>query len=516
MQMNDQGATGVRSPWPLPSGLATVSSASGTAARAGCILAVDVFQDLCCLCTAVTAVTTAHPFSFRERLRDWCQQQRVFEGLAHAAKALAAVAESCEERQAPIRCHSTFWRSATQLLGAFCGESEGRELAWPLDAGLITAYLQNGLPALARIAVVLAAKRRALPAGAEAPLRESLRDPTHKEWYYQAGTSAPTLAALILDLPAIGCSFAGCGNLGSCLSEMHLRTKACSSCNIARGRLLASVILAEDTRHTSKLLKHFGVRTPLISFHGHNEYSKADQVLERLRAGAAVALVSDAGMPAVSDPGAGLVAAAAAAGLRVTPVPGPSAVLSALVASGLPTAEFHFAGFLPPKAHARRQRLAQLAGVEATLLLFVPPHALAAVLADAAQALGAGRRCVVARELTKVHEEFFRSTLGEAATEFASRTPKGEVTLVVEGALQSLLAAATDADIEAALRSLLERGVSSSQAAREVRTPLQAVHTLAAQFGVPYQRVHNMAVKIGQLGVDVMKFRSFHDSGALN
>ena len=156
----------------------------------------------------------------------------------------------------------------------------------------------------------------------------------------------------------------------------------------------ADAILAEDTRHTRGLLQKLGIRSrgPLLSFHAHNEAARQAGVLERLRGGAAIALVSDAGTPGVSDPGALLVAATAAEGLNVVPVPGPSALLAALVASGLPTGEVTFAGFLPPKATMRRRRLASLAAGAATAVLYVPPHKLAATLRDAAEVVGAERR----------------------------------------------------------------------------------------------------------------------------
>ena len=190
-------------------------------------------------------------------------------------------------------------------------------------------------------------------------------------------------------------------------------------------RTLSSVeaIYAEDTRTTSALLQRYGVRTPLRSFHAHNEAAREAGVLARLSAGAALALVSDAGTPLLSDPGALLAAAAARAGHAVFAVPGASALLAGLVVAGLPTRALTFAGFLPAQPAQRRRRLKQLAGAlrEATLALYVPPHKLAATLADAAAALGPERRCCVARELTKVHQEAWRSTLAEAAAEFAQR-----------------------------------------------------------------------------------------------
>jgi 16S rRNA (cytidine1402-2'-O)-methyltransferase len=183
---------------------------------------------------------------------------------------------------------------------------------------------------------------------------------------------------------------------------------------------LVDAVLAEDTRHSRQLLTHFGLRTPLVSLHAHNEEARAAAVTHRLAAGEALALVSDAGTPALSDPGALLVAAVLRAGHKVVAVPGASALLAALVCSGLPTHSVSFAGFLPPQPGARRRRLLELAAQQsgATLAFYLPPHKAAATLADAAVALGAERRCCVARELTKLHEEVWRGSLAEAATEF--------------------------------------------------------------------------------------------------
>ncbi|GBF94816.1 hypothetical protein Rsub_07988 [Raphidocelis subcapitata] len=211
-------------------------------------------------------------------------------------------------------------------------------------------------------------------------------------------------------------------------------------------------VLAEDTRHSRRLLDHFGIRTPLLSCHEHNEQQRARAVVQRLQSGESMALISDAGMPAISDPGAALVAAAAAAGVPVWPVPGPCAALCGLVGSGLPTGQFLFCGFLPPKQAARRAELRRLAGQRATLLFYVPPHALLAVLSDAAEELGGARRCCVARELTKLHEEFSRTTLAEALADYGSRPEgvKGEIVLAVEGASEAA-AAVAEAGAQAAL-----------------------------------------------------------------
>ena len=182
-------------------------------------------------------------------------------------------------------------------------------------------------------------------------------------------------------------------------------------------------VLAEDTRRTRSLLSHYGLRTACVSLHAHNEHARTDYVVSRLSAGDALALVSDAGTPGVSDPGAVVVAAVIAAGHPVTPVPGASALLTALVVSGLPTHSFAFIGFLPPQPSARRKRLQALASSHngSTLAFYVSPHKAPATLADMAAILGAHRRCCLGRELTKVYEELWRGTLGDAAVEFAER-----------------------------------------------------------------------------------------------
>ncbi|KAI7839904.1 hypothetical protein COHA_006384 [Chlorella ohadii] len=243
----------------------------------------------------------------------------------------------------------------------------------------------------------------------------------------------------------------------------------------------ATLVLAEDTRHTRQLLTHFGISTPLHSFHQHNERQKEGLVLRQLRQGAAIALVSDAGTPAINDPGADLVAAAAAEGLPVIPVPGASAVLAGLVASGLPTRQFLYCGFTAPKASARQKQFAALATQEATLVFYVSPHSLLAALGDAAAVLGPGRRCCLARELTKRHEELWRGTLQEAAQEFTERGPRGEFVLLVEGAPAGSAAAAGaaagggeagEAEIVAALRAAMAAGEPPSSAARSVARQL--------------------------------------------
>jgi 16S rRNA (cytidine1402-2'-O)-methyltransferase len=198
-------------------------------------------------------------------------------------------------------------------------------------------------------------------------------------------------------------------------------------------------IACEDTRQTQKLLNHFEIATPTVSCHQHNERQRATELIEALQAGGRIAIVSDAGMPGISDPGSWLVAEAIQAGVAVIPIPGANAALSALVASGLPTGEFHFIGFLPEKAGARRTRLEALAAeaqkneLPRTLVFYEAPHRILETLADLEAVFGSDLRVVLARELTKIHEEFLRGTVAEARRELAGRDRvRGEFTLLVD------------------------------------------------------------------------------------
>jgi len=195
-------------------------------------------------------------------------------------------------------------------------------------------------------------------------------------------------------------------------------------------------IAAEDTRHTGQLLRHFGIDTPLLSLHEHNERARLDSIVARLRSGEAMALVSDAGTPLISDPGFPLVRELRRQGLKVVPVPGPSSVLAALAVAGLPTDRFVFEGFLPAKTTARRVRLQALAAEERTLVFFEASHRIADTLTDLAAVFGAERPAVVARELTKRFEEIHGAILGELTAWLAAdpHRAKGEFVLVVQGA----------------------------------------------------------------------------------
>jgi 16S rRNA (cytidine1402-2'-O)-methyltransferase len=204
----------------------------------------------------------------------------------------------------------------------------------------------------------------------------------------------------------------------------------------------ADRIACEDTRQTQKLLNHFEIATPTVSCHEHNERSRAAVLIAAIQNGSAIALVSDAGMPGISDPGHHLVAAAIAAGIPVIPIPGANAALSALVASGLPAREFTFLGFLPEKAGARRTYLEDLAAVPRetaqTLIFYEAPHRIVETLSDMEEVWGAPLQVAVARELTKIHEEFLRGTVAEVRATLAARgVIRGEITLLVEASARA-------------------------------------------------------------------------------
>jgi len=247
----------------------------------------------------------------------------------------------------------------------------------------------------------------------------------------------------------------------------------------------ADVVACEDSRRTGRLLQHAGVRArALLVVNDHNEAQRVGDVLTRLARGERVAVVTDAGMPGISDPGERLVRAAARDGHTIEVVPGPSAAIAALVASGLPTARFVFEGFLSRKAGARRQRLTELVDDERTLVFYEAPHRLAATLTDLCAVLGAWRRVAVARELTKLHEEIWRGHLNEAAAWAAETPPRGEIALVVQGALPP--GPADEADVEAAVQARLDAGDSARDAAT----------TVAAELGVPKRQAYAVANRL--------------------
>ena len=235
-------------------------------------------------------------------------------------------------------------------------------------------------------------------------------------------------------------------------------------------RILQEVdlIAAEDTRHTGKLLQHFEITTPQISYHDHNKSSRTVELVKKLQEGINIALVSDAGMPSISDPGQELVVSAIAAGVTVVPIPGVSASLTALTASGFVTDRFVFEGFLPTKQSLRQERLESLKNETKTLIFYEAPHRLLTTLQDLSIVMGEERPVVLARELTKMHEEFWRGNLGEAIAIYQNtRQPKGEYTLVVAGAITEALIT-SEAEVKQELMELLQQGMTRSQASRHL------------------------------------------------
>jgi 16S rRNA (cytidine1402-2'-O)-methyltransferase len=245
----------------------------------------------------------------------------------------------------------------------------------------------------------------------------------------------------------------------------------------------ADIIACEDTRHTQKLLNHLGIKGKLVSYHEHNEESRSNELVEMLQDDRSIALVSDAGTPAINDPGYRVVKKAIDNSIDVVPIPGPSALVAALAASGLPTDSFFFGGFLSAKKRERQRRLAELSVVPATLIFYEAPHRLVASLGDCLAVLG-DREAVVARELTKMHEEFSRGRLSDLAAQFQSHKPKGEIVLLIDRpGTQNTARSAVHAlpervselessglDRKAALKQAArEFGLSRSEAYREIQ-----------------------------------------------
>jgi 16S rRNA (cytidine1402-2'-O)-methyltransferase len=252
----------------------------------------------------------------------------------------------------------------------------------------------------------------------------------------------------------------------------------------------ADTIACEDTRRTRALLSHLGLPggRRLLAVHDHNEAAEVAGVLARLDRGEQVVVVTDAGMPGISDPGERLVAAAAAAGHAVEVVPGPSAMIAALVVSGLPTSRFCFEGFLPRKGSARARRLAEVAADQRTTVIFEAPHRIRQCVADLADAAGGLRRVALVRELTKLHEEIWRGTLAGAVAHLATKEPRGEFVVVLDGAPPP--APADESDVETALRTRLDAGADKRTAIAEV----------TAALGVPKRLVYDIALHLTQPG----------------
>lgn len=246
----------------------------------------------------------------------------------------------------------------------------------------------------------------------------------------------------------------------------------------------ADVVACEDTRVSGKLMTRLGLDRPLTPYHDHNADRAGPPLLERLKAGQVVALISDAGAPLVSDPGYGLVQACVAEGVAVTAIPGASATITALQLSGLPSNRFMFAGFLPPKSAARRTALREVATVPATLIFFESPNRLGESLADMVAVLGGERAAAVSRELTKLHEEVARGSLDQLAARYAGPPPKGEIVVVVTP--PSAAAAETPEDLDGRLRQAVADGASLKDAAALV----------AAETGHPRREIYARALKL--------------------
>ncbi len=243
----------------------------------------------------------------------------------------------------------------------------------------------------------------------------------------------------------------------------------------------ADRVLAEDTRRTRTLLSHHAIKTPLASLHAHSSAERVESLAEELARGGRFALVTDAGTPLVSDPGAALVQAALAREVRVEALPGPSAVITALCVSGLPVDQFRFVGFLPRSGRRRRDALAEITRDPLATVLFESPNRLRDTLADLVAACGGTRRAAVCRELTKLHEEVARGSLDELSARFAADEPRGEISLVVEGHGPALdpvsdpeIEEAAALDLDASIRARLARGLGAKEITRE----LSALHGL--------------------------------------
>jgi 16S rRNA (cytidine1402-2'-O)-methyltransferase len=232
------------------------------------------------------------------------------------------------------------------------------------------------------------------------------------------------------------------------------------------------LIACEDTRHTHKLLQHYGITTKTVSYHEHNEQQRTAQLIAQLKDGSNIAVVSDAGTPSISDPGFRLVRAAIENNVPVVPVPGPSAVISALIAAGLPTDEFFFAGFLPSRSNARRTRLNELRAVPGTLIFYEAPHRLASTLKDAYEILGE-REAVVARELTKLHEEIKRGRLSELSSYFEDHDKaRGEIVVLIDRTVIAETTVTTESTIAALVDRFEQEGMDHRAALKKAAREL--------------------------------------------
>lgn len=247
----------------------------------------------------------------------------------------------------------------------------------------------------------------------------------------------------------------------------------------------ADFIAAEDTRVALRLLNHLELKKPLVSYYEHNKEGSGPKIVARILTGQRCALVSDAGSPAISDPGEDLVRLCAEAGIPVTAIPGPCAAITALSISGLPTGRFCFEGFLSTNKKSRQTHLDGLRSETRTMIFYEAPHKLTATLADLSAVFGAERRISLCRELTKLHEEVLRMTLGEAMDYYAENAPRGEFVLIVEGAAPAVPEAVSEADALEAVRALIGQGLSRKDAVRRV----------SEQTGIPKNELYNAAVR---------------------
>jgi 16S rRNA (cytidine1402-2'-O)-methyltransferase len=246
------------------------------------------------------------------------------------------------------------------------------------------------------------------------------------------------------------------------------------------------LIAAEDTRHTGKLLHHFGIDTPQTSYHEHNAFKRVPELIEKLQQGLAIALVTDAGMPAISDPGVELVQGCIAVGIRVVPIPVVTAGIAALTASGFATQYFGFDRFLPTDKKEKRDRLEILRLETRTMILYESPHRLLRTLEDLAESLGKERQIAIARELTKLHEEFWRGSIEDAIAYFTVQAPRGEFTLVLEGAQPKEKTVWTEDVILRELQNLIDSGISRSDASRQ----------LAELADLPRRQIYQLALTV--------------------
>ena len=247
-------------------------------------------------------------------------------------------------------------------------------------------------------------------------------------------------------------------------------------------------IAAEDTRVTLKLLNHLGIKKSLVSYYEHNKASKGNVILERILNGESCALVSDAGSPAISDPGEDLVKQCAAAGVTVCAIPGPCAVITALSISGQSTGRFCFEGFLSTAKKSRREHLQALVDETRTMIFYEAPHKLLSTLQDMAATFGGDRPISLCRELTKLHEEVVRTTLDEAVERYTAQPPKGEFVLVVAGAPEPVAEVATEDDAISRVRTLMETGISKKDAIRQT----------AKELGLPKNVVYDAALRMDE------------------